>query len=69
MAKYRIVWSIDVDTDSYESAAVKALNVQRDCNSIATVFEVGELDLNGHVIWSSVKRVDVSTYHAAQSTH
>lgn len=37
---YRVKWEIDIEADSPRQAAVKALKIQRDRNSIATVFEV-----------------------------
>lgn len=44
MARYRVLWSIEVDTDSPYHAAVEALRVQRDPESIATVFVVDDLE-------------------------
>jgi len=35
---YRVVWEIDIDADSFEDAAHKALAIQRDPESIATCF-------------------------------
>jgi hypothetical protein len=41
---YRVKWEIDIEADSTRQAALKALKIQRDRNSIATVFEVnGEM--------------------------
>jgi hypothetical protein len=41
MKTYRVVvWEIDIDADSPVMAAIKALAIQRDQNSIALVFEV-----------------------------
>ena len=37
---YRISWEIDIDADTPVEAARKALAVQRDPESIATVFDV-----------------------------
>ena len=37
---YRVKWEIDIEADSPRQAAVKALEIQRDRNSMATVFEV-----------------------------
>lgn len=39
---YRVTWEIDIDAASPRDAAEKALNIQRDPNSIATVFAVVE---------------------------
>lgn len=38
--EYRVIWSIDVDADSPEDAAQKALESQRDPASIATCFVI-----------------------------
>jgi len=40
--EYRVTWKIDIEADSPEEAAARALIVQRDPESIATVFEVRE---------------------------
>lgn len=40
MAEYRVKWEVDVDASSPEQAARKALAMQRNPESIATVFEV-----------------------------
>ena len=42
--RYRVVWQIDIDADSPKAAAELALVIQRDPNSIATLFEVSEED-------------------------
>ena len=49
MKTYRVVWVMDIDADTAESAARIALNVQRDPQSTATVFEVDgkDIDLDG----------------------
>lgn len=36
----RVIWEIDLDADSPREAAEKALAIQRDTESIATVFDV-----------------------------
>jgi hypothetical protein len=41
--EYRVVWEIDIEAESPEEAAVKALDIQRDASSTAVVFDV-ELD-------------------------
>jgi hypothetical protein len=38
--KYTVTWEIDIWADSYKEAAIKALVIQRNINSIATVFHV-----------------------------
>jgi hypothetical protein len=40
MPNFVVTWTIDIEADTPEGAARKALAVQRDQNSIATVFEV-----------------------------
>lgn len=40
MNSYRVEWVIDIDADTPEDAARQALAIQRDPESIATVFEV-----------------------------
>lgn len=40
MHTYTVTWTIEVEADYAEEAARKALAIQRDTDSIATVFEV-----------------------------
>ena len=40
MEDYYVVWRINITATSFEDAAKQALEVQRDPDSIATVFEV-----------------------------
>ena len=37
---YRVAWEIDIDAESFEDAARKALEIQRDPGSIATCFVI-----------------------------
>jgi hypothetical protein len=37
---YRITWTIDIEADTPEQAAARALRIQRNPDSIAVVFEV-----------------------------
>ena len=37
---YRVIWTIDIEADSPQEAARKALKIQRNPKSTATVFEV-----------------------------
>ena len=39
---FRVGWHIDVDAETPQDAARKALKIQRDPNSIATVFHVSK---------------------------
>lgn len=43
---YRVVWEIDLGAESFEEAARKALDIQRDPGSIATCFVI--TDENGN---------------------
>lgn len=45
--KYFVTWEIDVDAESPREAAQKALNIQRDENSLATVFKVYTVEEEG----------------------
>ena len=38
--QFRVSWVIDIEADSAEAAAREALRIQRDPQSIATVFKV-----------------------------
>lgn len=40
MNEYTVIWEIDIYANSPEEAAEKALAVQRDTDSMATVFQV-----------------------------
>jgi hypothetical protein len=42
MTEYRLRWEIDVDAENAQEAARRALEIQRDPRSIATVFDVAE---------------------------
>lgn len=42
MTRYLVSWEIDIDADNPTEAARKALAIQRDPESVATVFEVRE---------------------------
>lgn len=42
--EYRVIWEIDLDADSPEDAARKAMEIQRDPASIATCFVVRDLE-------------------------
>jgi hypothetical protein len=44
MAGYFVTWSIDIEAESAGEAAAKALAIQRDPDSIATIFQVGLRD-------------------------
>ena len=40
MAQYLVTWEIDIEADSDQEAAAKALEIQRDPESTATFFRV-----------------------------
>lgn len=51
--QYRVVWEIDIEAKSAKAAAEKALEIQRNQDSIATVFDC----------WSELgkgKRIDLT---------
>lgn len=50
MKTYRVEWAIDVEAKDARQAALIALSIQRDHESIATVFDVIEFDGNGEGI-------------------
>ena len=40
MNNYRVYWAIDIEAENHEDAARQALEIQRDPDSIANVFDV-----------------------------
>ncbi len=58
--KYRVTWEIDIDAKSPRAAAQEALRIQRDSESIETVFSVretkSEIPLDDEVIDLSKSR-------------
>jgi hypothetical protein len=59
MPTYRVKWTIDVDAESAKEAAEKALEIQRDKESTATVFSVSTkvettevIDLSDTPMWT-----------------
>jgi hypothetical protein len=59
MASYRVKWEIDLEADSPREAAEKALAIQRDPESIATVFWVWE-GFGGNYTLARITKVDLS---------
>ena len=45
--EYRVMWMIDIEAETHVEAAMKAQTIQRDPESIATVFTVVDRDNNG----------------------
>ncbi len=61
MNEYKVIWEIDIDAESAEEAARKALAIMRDPESRATVFEVIKLLAYGEEVepWKySPERID-----------
>lgn len=59
--KYFISWEIDIEADSAEAAALEALRVQRDPESIATVFHViDEMGMDHEVDVADVALIPVA---------
>lgn len=53
MKTYHVLWEIDVEAESPREAAEKAQAIQQDTQSIATVFDVIEMD------GEDIKRIDL----------
>lgn len=47
MKTYLVSWEIEIDAENPREAAKQALAIQRDPNSLSTVFEVIELPSDG----------------------
>lgn len=45
--EYRVMWLVDVEADSHAEAAIKAQEMQRDPETLATVFTVIDTENNG----------------------
>ena len=60
MKNYRVVWTIEVEAPTERAAAELALRIQRDKQSIATVFEVSEIDSEGDTCGGDPIQVDLS---------
>jgi hypothetical protein len=59
MTWYRVEWNINVEAENPEDAVRQALEIQRDPESIATVFEVIECDEDGHPVQGSPREIDL----------
>jgi len=46
----RVIWEIDIDAETVEEAAERALEIQRNPNSIATCFKVIDEDGKKHEV-------------------
>jgi hypothetical protein len=58
MKTYRVKWEIDIDAESAPEAAAKALKIQRNSESAATVFEVA-LWRDSTQSWARSKTIDL----------
>jgi len=59
MPNYRVIWRIDVEAESAVAAAERAREVQRDPESIASLFEVVEYPTPGRQTDHSTPRIAV----------
>lgn len=57
MDNYLITWTVEIDAESFEDAALQALGIQRDPLSIATCFKVQSL-VTGETKHLDVEDVD-----------
>lgn len=62
MNSYRVEWTMDIEADSPEEAARKALAVQRNPESIATVFDV-QADDGGDAVRIDLTELDEEAQH------
>ena len=53
--EYRVTWIIDLDAESFEDAAEKALEIQRDPESLATHFLIQDQHGNDREVWADHK--------------
>jgi len=59
MPLFRVRWEIDVDAEDQREAAQRALDIQRDPESIATVFEVEKWKDGGDGLGGSFHTIDL----------
>jgi hypothetical protein len=59
MPSYRVIWRIDIQAESAVAAAERARDVQRDPESIASLFEVIECPSPGRQTDYSTPRIAV----------
>lgn len=62
MPNYLVRWEIDIEADTPREAAVKALEIQRDTESIATVFHVFVTD---EIAGAHIDRIDLGADEGA----
>ena len=51
--EYRVTWIIDLDAESFEDAAQKAVEIQRDPDSLATHLIVRDQHGNDREVWAN----------------
>ena len=52
--QYQVRWEIDIEADTPQEAAEEALHIQRDADSIATVFDAPTLRPERRPTWTSI---------------
>jgi len=53
--EYHVTWIIDIDAESFEDAAQKALEIQRDTESLATHFIIRDRYGYDREVWADHK--------------
>ncbi|MBI4446889.1 MAG: hypothetical protein HY645_13410 [Acidobacteria bacterium] len=68
LKEYRVVWEIELYACSPREAAQRALEIQRDADSIATVFDVYRLDEDPKrlLTMNEPVRVDLQRYKSSR---
>ena len=61
MKRYRVMWGLEIDSVSPHHAALEALRVQRDPESIATVFVVEDIK-SGEQVMVDINVKDFVSY-------
>lgn len=62
MTEYRVGWVIEIDADTAEEAAQKALAIHRDPNSIAPVFTIGPRCACGEFHVEDTQDIDLTKF-------
>lgn len=65
LKSYHVMWEIDLDATSAEDAARRALKIQRDPGSMATVFDVTEENCDD-AIKEHTERIDLEEISQAE---
>lgn len=69
MSEYLVTWAINVEADSPEEAAELALEIQRDPESIATVFTTIPQSEDGQFYRVNAKRIDLEVVLEEANVH